>query len=170
MYSRIPIALDCGDASREALTEGLRLARLPGSKVCVAHVIHIPPPFGMGIGTGMPNLPVEFWTSHRARAHCLLDSAQREATALGVRCEVDLLLPNTPTDTISMCIRRCAVRFDAELVVLGTRGRRGVARAIKGSVAERFARESTCPVLIVNRALGPSIGREGAGGLKPGNE
>lgn len=153
MYTRILIALDSGDASRHALSEGLRLARFLGSSVCVAHVIDIPPPFGMGIGTGMPNLPIEFLTSHRAQAHSLLDNAQREASALGVQCEADVLLPTTPTDTIALCLRRCADRFGAQLVVLGTRGRHGLVRAAGGSVAERFVRESTCPVLVVNRSV-----------------
>lgn len=119
----------------------------------------------MGIGTGMPNLPVEFLTSHRAHAHSLLDNAQREACALGVRCETDVLLLITPKDTIAQCLRRCAIRFGADLVVLGTRSRRGVVRLVGGSVAERLARESTCPVLVVNRSVTLPTREEGVGGL-----
>jgi nucleotide-binding universal stress UspA family protein len=37
----------------------------------------------------------------------------------------------------------------ADLVVMGTRGRKGLSRLLLGSVAERVAREARCPVLIV---------------------
>jgi len=36
-----------------------------------------------------------------------------------------------------------------DLVVMGTHGRRGVRRLVLGSIAERFARTSCCPVLLV---------------------
>jgi nucleotide-binding universal stress UspA family protein len=38
---------------------------------------------------------------------------------------------------------------DADVVVMGTRGRRGVARALLGSVAEKVVRLSPVPVLVV---------------------
>jgi nucleotide-binding universal stress UspA family protein len=40
----------------------------------------------------------------------------------------------------------------ADLVVMGTHGRRGVARALLGSVAEKVVRSASCPVLTVHGA------------------
>ena len=42
-----------------------------------------------------------------------------------------------------------ARKAGADLIVMGTHGRRGVRRLLLGSVAESVARESTCPVLLV---------------------
>jgi nucleotide-binding universal stress UspA family protein len=43
-------------------------------------------------------------------------------------------------------------RRGADLVVMGTHGRRGLQRMVIGSVAERFVRYATCPVLLVRDA------------------
>lgn len=41
-----------------------------------------------------------------------------------------------------------AVDYDADLIVVGTHGRRGVERAMLGSVAEELVRKASCPVLV----------------------
>jgi nucleotide-binding universal stress UspA family protein len=53
-----------------------------------------------------------------------------------------------------------AAEIEAELVVLGTHGRRGLSRVLMGSVAERMARIAPCPVLI---ARPREVGRLPAG-------
>lgn len=52
-------------------------------------------------------------------------------------------------EDIASCIARCVDRRGVALVVMGTHGRRGMRRRVLGSVAERFVRESPCPVLLV---------------------
>ena len=47
------------------------------------------------------------------------------------------------------CIAQAAAEIHADLIVLGTHGRRGFARALLGSVAEAVARVAPCPVLLV---------------------
>ena len=42
-----------------------------------------------------------------------------------------------------------AVELDADLIVMGTHGRRGISRWMLGSVAESVARTASCPVLLV---------------------
>lgn len=51
-------------------------------------------------------------------------------------------------------IQTAAVRVDAELIVMGTHGRRGVSRLVLGSVAESIARTALCPVLLVRAGVG----------------
>ena len=48
-----------------------------------------------------------------------------------------------------------AVRSGADVVVIGTHGRRGLAHVMLGSVAEKFIRQATTPVLLVR---GPAKG------------
>jgi nucleotide-binding universal stress UspA family protein len=52
-------------------------------------------------------------------------------------------------DGIAQCILRVATEMHADLVVMGTHGRRGFQRLVLGSVAERFVRMACCPVLLV---------------------
>jgi nucleotide-binding universal stress UspA family protein len=54
-------------------------------------------------------------------------------------------------EDIAHRIQRAAQEFNADLVVLGTHGRRGVRRLMLGSVAEHILRIATCPVLLISR-------------------
>jgi len=134
MYERILIALDGSETSKRALAEALRMAQLTGARLCVAHVIDAVEPFGMGL-TYVPKK--------------LLEAARADAKAAGVICETELLEVQDVTDSVASCLHRCASRIGAQLVVLGTHGRRGVRRTWLGSVAEEFVRGAECPVLLV---------------------
>ena len=46
-------------------------------------------------------------------------------------------------------IEQAALKLDAELIVMGSHGRRGLKRMLLGSVAESVVRSATCPVLLV---------------------
>jgi nucleotide-binding universal stress UspA family protein len=48
-------------------------------------------------------------------------------------------------------ILRTAAKLPADLIVLGSHGRTGLARLLLGSVAEQVVRKATCPVLVVKR-------------------
>lgn len=48
-----------------------------------------------------------------------------------------------------------AARIDADLIIMGTHGRRGVSRLVLGSVAEDILRHAPCPVLAVRFGLLP---------------
>ncbi|HVW48887.1 MAG TPA: universal stress protein [Trinickia sp.] len=53
-------------------------------------------------------------------------------------------------DDVAQTIVREADAWDAELIVMGTHGRRGIARWLLGSVAERVARLASVPLLLVH--------------------
>ncbi|HEY4803726.1 MAG TPA: universal stress protein [Paraburkholderia sp.] len=145
MYEKILIAFDGSETSKLALAEALRMARLTGGRLCVAHVIDVVAPFGMGL----TYVPVELLTSYREEAKKQLAAARSEAQAAGVNCETQLLEVHGVTQSVADCLQGCASSFGAQLVVLGTHGRRGVRRALLGSVAEAFVRNAECPVLLV---------------------
>jgi nucleotide-binding universal stress UspA family protein len=52
-------------------------------------------------------------------------------------------------------IEGVATKLDADLIVMGTHGRRGVRRFLLGSVAEIVARTAPCPVLLVRAKEAP---------------
>lgn len=145
MYEKILVAFDGSETSKLALVEALRMAQLTGGHLCVAHVIDAVAPFGMGL----TYVPAELLASFRDDAKKQLDDACSEAKAAGVTCEAQLLEVGGIMQSVAECLQGCASRFGAQLVVLGTHGRRGVRRAFLGSVAEEFVREADCPVLLV---------------------
>jgi nucleotide-binding universal stress UspA family protein len=53
-------------------------------------------------------------------------------------------------------ILRAAKDLRCDLIVMGTQGRSGLARALMGSVAEGVLRRAECPVLAVRSAVGPA--------------
>jgi nucleotide-binding universal stress UspA family protein len=145
MYDKILMAFDGSASSKRALAEALRMAQLTGAQLCVAHVVDAVAPFGMGL----TYVPVELLSAYREDAQKQLDAARAEAEAAGVNCETQLLELAGISETVANCLQRFAKHFGAQLVVLGTHGRRGVRRAFLGSVAEEFVRETDCPVLLV---------------------
>ena len=48
-------------------------------------------------------------------------------------------------------IIQAAVKYAADLIVLGSHGRSGLSRLLLGSVAERVIGQAPCPVLVVKR-------------------
>jgi nucleotide-binding universal stress UspA family protein len=56
---------------------------------------------------------------------------------------------------ISDVLARAAAECDADLIVMGTHGRRGLRRALLGSVVEALVRIADRPVLVVREGPGP---------------
>lgn len=148
MYDKILMAFDGSEASKRALVEATRMAKLTGAALCVAHVIDAVAPLGMGL----TYVPIELLAAYREDAKKQLEAARADAKAAGVNCETELLEVHSVTDSVADCLRRHASHIGAQLVVLGTHGRRGVKRSLLGSVAEEFVREAECPVLLVRGA------------------
>jgi nucleotide-binding universal stress UspA family protein len=57
-----------------------------------------------------------------------------------------LVLPNSSP---AQAITQVAADKDADLIVVGTHGRKGLTRMLMGSTAESLLRRSPCPVLVV---------------------
>ncbi|WP_028219007.1 universal stress protein [Paraburkholderia oxyphila] len=145
MYEKILMAFDGSETSKHALGEAVRFAHRAGAQLCVAHVIDVVAPLGMGL----TYVPADLIATYREEAKKLLEGARAQAKAAGVSCETELLEVQGVTDSVADCLNRCAARYGAQLAVLGTHGRHGIKRAFIGSVAETFVREAQCPVLLV---------------------
>jgi nucleotide-binding universal stress UspA family protein len=139
------LATDLSPASRAAFRAALGWARRRGAGLDLVHVFVPPSPFGVPGGPGMPNWE-ELETRARTRARKGLAVLRAAAARAGVRAQAHLA-DGAPEREVG----RLARRRDAELVVIGTHGRTGLARAFMGSVAERIVRSIACPVLTVRR-------------------
>lgn len=136
---RILVPVDFLDGSFDALEYAALVAQRSRAALTLLHVLE---PISYGL---------DFTFPHRAKRESikaghtkrLADLVSALASA-GVSSEF-LILGGLPTDSILDAVRRQA----ADLIVMGTHGRRGLSHALFGSIAEAVLRKSSCPVLLV---------------------
>jgi universal stress protein A len=134
----ILVPIDFSERTEHALDYACMLAEKLGATV---HLVH-------AIGAALPELSV-------ALTEEMLETLRRDATA-GLEKLAEprrprvafgqlLIHPGDPRDAIL----EAAESLRPDLIVIGSHGRRGVSRALLGSVAEDVVRRAPCPVLVV---------------------
>ncbi|MFT4069380.1 universal stress protein [Paraburkholderia sp.] len=145
MYQTILVAFDGSSSSKLALKQAVGLAALTKGVVHPIYVLDKTPIFSYA---GHYD-PLTLVDALRKEGESLLEEAQQACSAAGVTCHPDLVESNDPSDDVAQVILRHAAQIHADLLVMGTHGRRGVRRLVIGSVAERVLRFSQCPVLLI---------------------
>jgi nucleotide-binding universal stress UspA family protein len=140
---RILHATDFSPASRPAFSRALELARENRAALIALHVMTPPIPYTPD-GYALPQTYDRLLADMRATAQKQLGRLVADARARGVRAR-GLLLEGVPYDRIARAVRSTR----ADLLVIGTHGRTGLARLFLGSVASRVIATATCPVLSV---------------------
>lgn len=143
-YRKILVALDGSPASKRALNEAIRMARLSQAHVRGLYVLDKAPAFPYTCHYDLAMMEQNLLHDGRAA----LDEAARTLADAGVGWDTVLVEAGNMIEDVPACLLRCAGQYGADLVVMGTHGRHGVKRAVLGSVAERFLRISACPVLL----------------------
>jgi nucleotide-binding universal stress UspA family protein len=141
---RILHPTDFSPASGPALARAIELAAANRAELVIVHVLATPVPM-VGEGYVSPRLFEEMEAANRAQGQKLLGRVLARARARGARVRGMLLDGGLPHEQIG----RAARRLRADMVVMGTHGRTGVARFFLGSVAERVITTAPCPVLTV---------------------
>ena len=147
MYKKILVSVDDSDCSRQAQMQAIGLARALGARVRLIHQIEEAHLHYSQERSGGPSATVE---AVRERGRNLLSDALGVATASGVDAETVLA---TDHAQLGKAVAAEARHWGAQLVVVGTSGRRGLERLFVGSGAEQIIRESPVPVLVVRMAV-----------------
>ena len=147
MYKRIFVPIDGSSAANLGLREALRLARQHGASVCLFHAVEESFVTSAGVAVMSPD---ELSKAFRDAGREILAKAEALARRWGVRARA--VLGDPETGPVADAIIREAKRCRADLIVMGTHGRRGVRRLVMGSDAEQVLRETTVPVLMVRGA------------------
>lgn len=149
MYRKILVAIDASATAERALREAMALARSSGSLLRLLHVVDAGPSL-LNTETAMAFEDYER-ALHDAGAR-VLAQALAEVKAAGQDAETVLRQivggQQHPADEIVAE----AARWSADLIVVGTHGRRGLRRLLLGSVAEGVARMADRPVMLVHAA------------------
>ncbi len=143
MYKRLFVAADGSEPGAAALKEAIKLVQADGGELHVAFVVHQAKTFGHPV--------VNLVAAERAlevEGQGVLDQAASQARAAGVTATTAMV--RSDREPITATLLAEAARWQADLIVMGTHGRRGFGRAVLGSVAENLLRVSTLPVLMVH--------------------
>ena len=153
MFRKILVAVDGSTTSNKGYRVALDLAKSVGARLVVLHVID-ERAVGIGLsasGFVAPAYVEDVIAALRDAGRKVLAKAQREAQAKGQA--IDAHLVESLGNGVAHTILAQAKKQKPDLIVLGTHGRRGLARVVVGSDAETVLREATVPVLLV-RAKG----------------
>jgi nucleotide-binding universal stress UspA family protein len=145
MYKRILVPIDGSPTAEAGLKEAIRMAQLMQASLRMIHVVD-----ELSFA-----LTVDAYSYHagelldltRKNGAKLLETAVNTARAAGV--EADSVLYENLDRTVHQRVMDEADDWKADLIVLGTHGRRGVRRAVLGSSAETIMRGAAVPVLLV---------------------
>lgn len=152
IYQQILVAVDGSPTSEKALDEAIRLARLTGARLRLMHVVDVMSYFAgyepamVYISDTLPLL--------RAAGEELLAKDSQKALAQGV--SVDSVLIDDAVGRICEQVAAQARLVNADLIVVGSHGRRGIGRALMGSDAELIIRYAPVPVLVVRASEAPA--------------
>ena len=123
----------------------LPLARLAGSQLRLIHVVNEQ---SIVIGAeGFPSTSAEVIALLREGGQAILAAARQRAEAAGL--PVDVQMREVFGSRIGDSVLEEAANWPADLIVIGTHGRRGLRRLVLGSDAEHILRNAPVPVLLV---------------------
>jgi nucleotide-binding universal stress UspA family protein len=137
---------DFSDGSLEAMRRAVELAEVFSAKVVFLYVME-QPAYGIELSLAQP-------AAHREVGAVLAEMLREHVER--VKAHGIEVVWHLEVGTPFLEIRAAAERYRADLIVMGTHGRTGLAHAVLGSVAERVVQHAPCPVLTVKAPREPS--------------
>lgn len=137
MLKTILLALDCSDGGSESIIQALDTLQVrPQTKIILVHVLPAPT-IDSELAADRPHESPEF----------LYQQAEQQLQTYRAQ------FPNSTIEIVSGDpseeIIRLANIHQADLIVIGTRGLKGVDRVIEGSVSSQVVADAPCSVLVV---------------------
>jgi nucleotide-binding universal stress UspA family protein len=146
MYKRIAVAVDGSETSTVALNEAVKLGKVMKSTLLLLYVCEEMPI--VWNTDGMTPFPLEDLTKAFVDAGKKL-LLQDKASVADSGLEVETRLVENYNGRIGAVISQEAEKWLADLLVVGTHGRKGITHLLMGSVAEGVMRTANIPVLLV---------------------
>jgi nucleotide-binding universal stress UspA family protein len=146
MYKRILVPIDGSPTSNLGLNEAIKLASEQGAKLRLFHLVDeyiaVSSPDGMAFSN-----TDDLLEALRQNGKKIIQKAEALARRKGITPES--VMRESFGGRAAEFIVDQAIKWRADLIVLGTHGRRGVKRLVMGSDAEQVIRMTRVPVLLV---------------------
>jgi len=139
----IVVATDFGEPADVALTYGRNFARAFSANLYVVHVVN-----DLATAAPVSEIPMDFTKVQAqidAEARASLDVLITDDDLRTLKVTKTLLASSTP----ARAILDYAAEIRADIIIVGTHGRGGLAEFFLGSVAQKIVRSAPCPVLTV---------------------
>ena len=144
-YKRIMVPVDGSPTSGKGLREAIRLAKGQRARLHLVHVVDL---HYVLINTGEAAVNLDdILPALEQNGRRILRKAEDLVKRHSLKCSTALL--ETMTGPAAFPIVRQARKWRADLIVIGTHGRRGVKRLVMGSDAEQIVRTAPVPVMLV---------------------
>ena len=147
MYKRIMVAIDDSFATSKVLDSAIESARQHGAKLAICHAID-ETIFAQREAAVMLSSSVGKVTLNlKESAQVFVDQAAETARKAGI--EVETLIVESELGHVAEMLADASAKWQADLLVVGTHGRRGVERFFVGSVAEKLVSKANTSLLLV---------------------
>ncbi len=161
MFKKILVALDSSSMSKPVFAKALDLAKQNQANLMLLHVLSgeeeesplpLPPEVGDPYWTTVSELTLESWLKQweTYESECLeqLQKLTAEANKLGINAEFRQLPGNA-----GRIICHLAWSWQADLIIVGNRGRSGLGELLLGSVSNYVLHHASCSVLTVKHYI-----------------
>lgn len=149
MYTRILVPVDGSPTSRRGLDEAVRLAKVLNAAVRLVHIVD---ETALTMNPEAASATAPLMAQFAESGKQVLVEAQALASAAGVQATTSM--HENIAGRVADRILEDAASWPADLIVMGTHGRRGLRHAVLGSDAETVVRSAKVPVLLVRSPEG----------------
>jgi len=146
MFKHILVPIDGSPTSLLAVDKAAGMAKAFGSKVTALYIID-PYPF-TGVGADFALGQDQYLEASKAEATAAMEAAQARLTSAGVTAETSV----TEAHAVWRGILDTAERVGADLLVMGSHGRRGLEKLVLGSVTQSVVSRTKITTLVVHDA------------------
>jgi nucleotide-binding universal stress UspA family protein len=146
--SKIVVPIDGSEKSMEAADYAVKMAERYGSEVAVVYVIHMDQNLELlGIyRLSGPDPIKKKMDEAKDEAQKWFAEISRNAEQRKVHVKTDVI--EFPMSVVATIVEY-AVSENADVIVIGTRGRSGISKMLLGSVASGVVTYAPCPVVVV---------------------
>ena len=150
MFQRILVPLDGSERAERALPVAARIAQTTGGSLLLLRVVGIPPEYRTYLyGAYVAQTPVfvqEIVDAERARAEEYLAVAAQSEFLMGIPTET-----RVEQGAVAATVLDTAQEQKTDLIIMCSHGDTGLKRWMLGSVAQKVARHSPVPVLVLHQ-------------------
>jgi universal stress protein A len=137
---RLLVPVDFSDSSEKLFAFAIDFTRMHAAEMMLMHVIE---PMNYALPRWLPE-PTALLEEQRKEAAAQISKFEQRARQKRVKCSSEVHF-----GVVYEVIADFARQWDADMILIATHGRTGLAHMIIGSVAERVIHNATCPVLVI---------------------